>query len=186
MNLTFSTDDPDREPRHPGGVDMTISLTRHEARALGIDAGTLTDWLTTGLAALVALRTGHVGGDPEAPAPTVGGLWSTVINDLDNRLSFRMEGIRDAVIREHFAPGAAGSLSRLAIAMDAPRSTAQSLRNKITGREPNTWERWATGTLPTGTEVPTWDLDKPGSPDAIDPDLAATLPPEALDEIEGR
>jgi hypothetical protein len=178
VNLTFSTDEH-REPRHDGGVDMTISLTRHEAATLGADAATLTDRLTTALAALAALRTGHVGADPDAPAPTVDNLWYWVVNDLDNRLPFRLEGIRDAVIRRYFSATAPGSLSRLATAMDAPRSTAQSLRNKITSHEPTTWERWATGervALPD-------QLDRAKSPvparelAELDPDLVANVPP---------
>lgn len=123
------------------GGDIVISLTRAESAALGAESGALTDWYISALRALVALRTGHVGGDRTQGAPDVDGTWHWVINDLDRRLLPRLEGIRDAAIRAH--AGAGGTYAQLATAMDAPRSTAQSRRDAIVNKDPSFWETWA-------------------------------------------
>lgn len=118
----------------PGGVDIIISLTTDDNRALQGEADLMADWFVSALRALAALRTGHDGS---------GDRWYWTINDLDTRLLPRLEGIRDAVIREWAAQG--GSHGHLALAMDVPRSTAQTRREAVTGRQPSYWETWARG-----------------------------------------
>ncbi|WP_329449416.1 hypothetical protein OG906_43465 (plasmid) [Streptomyces sp. NBC_01426] len=124
-----------------GGLDITISLTPTQAKALDSDAGQLADWLHTGLWALAVLRTGLNGaGEPYSAGPDD---WHTAINDLDRRLIPRLEGIRDSVIRAHTQSG--GSVADLALAMDVSRSTAQYRRESVlNGKDrPTTWENWA-------------------------------------------
>lgn len=139
-----------------GGVDITISLTKDEAAALGSEVSTLADWFDTALWALAMFRNGSnprgpVEIDPSSREVTPNRLY-TVINDLDNRLLPRLEGIRDTAIRRHQELG--GSLGELALAMDVAKSTAQSRRNVVmTGRDrPSTWERWAIEGGPQGRE----------------------------------
>lgn len=125
-----------------GGVDITISLTPAQEKALGPESGTLADWLHTALWALALLRTGqNAAGEPYVAGPSD---WYTAINDLDHRLLPRLEGLRDAVVREHARSG--GSIGDLALAMDVKRSTAQYRRDAIiNGKDrPSNWERWAT------------------------------------------
>jgi hypothetical protein len=118
----------------PGGTDIVIRLSPEDNQALQAEAALLADWFATALRALVGLRTGQDGSGPD-------GLWYWTVNDLDNRLLPRLEGIRDAAIRTWAEAG--GTYGQLALAMDAPRSTAQSRRDKITEREPSFWESWA-------------------------------------------
>ncbi|MFF7013226.1 hypothetical protein ACFY9Y_35030 [Streptomyces fimicarius] len=136
-----------------GGLDITISLTPAEAAALGSEADTLADWFDTALWALAMLRTGtnehgHLPGQ-DVREVTPDSLY-TVINDLDNRLLPRLQGIRDAAIRRHNELG--GSLNNLALAMDVSKSTAQSRRNAVLdGRDrPSHWENWAVKDGPRG------------------------------------
>lgn len=117
----------------PGGVDIIISLTGPENTALQGEADLMADWLVTALRALVALRTSQNGAGDS-------GQWYWSLNDLA-RLLPRLEGIRDAVIREWAKQG--GSHGQMALAMDVPRSTAQTRREAVTGREPSYWETWA-------------------------------------------
>ncbi|MFJ8677705.1 hypothetical protein [Streptomyces sp. NPDC093589] len=126
-----------------GGVDITISLTPAEAAALGHEASMLADWFDSALWALGILRTGRNHRAEDGPAVTSQTLY-TVINDLDHRLLPRIQGVRDAAIRQHHELG--GSIGELALAMDVKKSTAQSRRNAVLdGRDrPSTWERWAT------------------------------------------
>jgi hypothetical protein len=128
-----------------GGVDITISLTRTQADALGGEAGTMADWLHTALWALAMLRTGQDSqGRPYIPGPND---WHTAINDVDRRLLPRLEGLRDALVRAHADGG--GSVGDLALAMDVARSTAQYRRDAIRRQEPGLWEQWATSGGPT-------------------------------------
>ncbi|MGW1021934.1 hypothetical protein [Streptomyces niveus] len=136
-----------------GGLDITISLTPREAAALGPEAGLLADWVDTALWALTLLRNGDT--ERNATQGTVRtetpDTFYTVINDLDHLLP-RLQGVRDAAIRRHQELG--GSLKDLALAMSAPKSTAQSRRNVVLNREggPSRWENWATNGGPQDRE----------------------------------
>lgn len=124
-----------------GGGDIIISLTPAESAAVGGEAGVLADWFDTALWALAVLRSGHtVRNGPERQL-TAEDLY-TVINDLDHRLLPRLEGIRDAAVRQHQALG--GSVGQLANAMDVARSTAQYRRDVLARTSASTWETWAT------------------------------------------
>ncbi|MFI5867657.1 hypothetical protein [Streptomyces sp. NPDC051546] len=132
-----------------GGVDITISLTPAQEKALGAEAGMLADWFHTALYSLAMLRTGlNAAGEPYIPGPSD---WHTMINDLDHRLLPRLQGARDAVVREHARSG--GTVADLALAMDVSRSTAQYRRETIIGGKdrPSNWERWATDGGPERT-----------------------------------
>jgi len=166
-----------------GGADLVISLSGAEATALGMEAATLADWFASALAAVVAMRTGHVAGDPANGAPTVADTWYWVINDVDNRLLPRIEGIRDAAIRAHIAAG--GSLDRLALAMDAPKSSAQRPWNRARTTEPTLWERWATGTLPEPQRAELPDAPAVDQSDGDDP-VVATVPPMPVHAVTYR
>jgi hypothetical protein len=124
----------------PGGLDITIHLSREEAGALGADASLMTDWLHTALMALVALRTGRTEFDGE-PATADPRWWYWPINDLEHRLLPRLRGIRDAAIRQHAGTG--GSYGHLAAAMDVVKSTAQRRRDALMSTAPSVWEVWA-------------------------------------------
>lgn len=122
-----------------GGVDITISLTPSQAKALGGEAGTMADWFHTGLWAMALLRSGrNAQGEPYIAGPND---WYTAINDLDHRLIPRLEGVRDAVVRAHAQGG--GSVGDLALAMDVARSTAQYRREALLKSMTSTWENWA-------------------------------------------
>lgn len=133
------------DARH-GGLDITISLPPEEAAALGGEAATLADWFDTALWALAMLRTGTNARGPAEIDPATRKITPetlyTVINDVDNRLLPRIEGIRDAAVRAHQDNG--GSLGELALAMDVARSTAQYRRDALRNSAPSTWEHWAT------------------------------------------
>lgn len=121
------------------GVDITISLTPAQAKAIGGEAGTMADWFHSALWAMATLRTGrNAAGEPYFAGPND---WYTPINDLDNRLIPRLEGIRDAVVRAHARSG--GTVQDLALAMDVVRSTAQHRREVLTRAMPSGWESWA-------------------------------------------
>lgn len=121
------------------GVDITISLTPAQAKALGDEAGSMANWLHSALWATALLRTGrNSAGEPYFAGPAD---WYTTINDLDLRLIPRLEGIRDAVVRAHARSG--GTVQDLAYAMDVARSTAQHRREVLTQAYPSDWERWA-------------------------------------------
>jgi hypothetical protein len=122
-----------------GGGDIVISLTPAQSKALGMEVGTMADWFHSALWAMAMLRTGrNSAGDPYFAGPAD---WYTPINDLDNRLIPRLEGIRDAVVRAHARSG--GTVQHLALAMDVSRSTAQYRREALLAAMPSTWERWA-------------------------------------------
>ncbi|MEV6426025.1 hypothetical protein [Streptomyces sp. NPDC051662] len=130
--------------RHDGGVDITISLTKAEADAIGPEAGLLIDWIDTALWALAILRTGQaVRGDQRAITKDD---FHTVINNLDKKLIPRLDGIRDAAVVRHADLG--GTYGDLAIAMDVARSTAQTRRDAIERRQPTTFQKWATAWTP--------------------------------------
>jgi hypothetical protein len=126
-------------------TQVTLTIPSAEADAIGAELHLLADELDTVLWALALLRTGHTHRDKSAPEgrPATLGDLTTAITDLEHRLTPRLQGIRDALIRQHAAQG--GSYGALATAMDAPRSTAQRRRDAVTGRWPSTWETWATG-----------------------------------------
>lgn len=122
-----------------GGLDITISLSPSEAKALGTEAGMLADWFHTALWAMSILRSGY---NPATERHVAGpDAWYTAINDLDHRLIPRLEGVRDAAVRAHDASG--GSVGHLALAMDVPRSTAQYRRDVLRRTATGVWENWA-------------------------------------------
>lgn len=122
-----------------GGMDLTISLSPSQAKAIGSDAGPMADWFHSALWAMALLRSGrNTAGEPYFAGPDD---WYTPINDLDNRLIRRLEGIRDAVVRAHARSG--GTVQDLAHAMDVGRSTAQYRREALLAAMPSTWEQWA-------------------------------------------
>jgi hypothetical protein len=121
------------------GVDITISLTPAQAKALGGEAGVMADWFHSALHAMAMLRTGRdAAGEPYFAGPND---WYTAVNDLDHRLIPRLEGVRDAVVRSHTNSG--GTVQHLALAMDVPDSTAQFRREVLLRTMPSTWEKWA-------------------------------------------
>ncbi|MFJ2774923.1 hypothetical protein [Streptomyces sp. NPDC087300] len=133
-----------------GGMDVTISLTRDEMAALGSEAAALIDALDTALWTITLLRNGANPRTPENPTVTAANL-SESINQLDRYLLPRLQGVRDAAIRQHNRLG--GSLGELSRAMDVAKSTAQSRRNVVLNRKPSErkavqWERWATSLRP--------------------------------------
>ena len=122
-----------------GGMDLTISLSPSQAKAIGADAARMADWLHSALWAMALLRSGRsTAGEPYFAGPDD---WYTPINDLDNRLIRRLEGIRDAVVRAHARSG--GTVQDLAHAMDVGRSTAQYRREALLAAMPSIWEEWA-------------------------------------------
>lgn len=125
-----------------GGLDITISLTPGEAKALGIEAGILADWFDTALWAIALLRTGQNERSQQTSKDVTPQTLYTVLNDLDHRFLPRLQGVRDAAVRLHHELG--GSIGDLALAMDVAKSTAQSRRNAVMNRPETTWERWAT------------------------------------------
>ena len=128
-------------------LEITIHIGREDAAALGMEAGTLTDWFVSALRTLAALRTGEVDRETEQAGiervPADLNTWYWAINDLDYRLMPRLDAIRDAAIRAHAStPG--GTVGHLALAMDTARSTAQYRREQVVNADPSHWETWAT------------------------------------------
>ncbi len=148
MSLSYRYDQDAAE----GGLDIVISLSHREADVLGADAALLLDWTDTALWALALLRTGQNLRAEGGPAPVSTGDWYYAINDLEHRIAPRLEGIVDAAIRTHRAQG--GTVDELALAMDAPRSTAQYRRKRVTDRFPNGWETWAVSGGPDSNRAP--------------------------------
>ncbi len=134
---------------HGGGVDITISLSQKEAAALG-HFFDLADWFDTALWGLSLLRTGesHRGPLGAETGPATAGQMATVVGHLDHRLIPRLEGIRSAAIRRHAELG--GTVGDLALAMDAPRSTAQYRRETLLAKTPVGFEHWAANGGPQG------------------------------------
>lgn len=104
---------------------------------LGIDGPVLADYFDTVLFCLDHLRSGKY---DQPGRETVTQLYNGIMH-LEQKLTPRLQGIRDALIRAHYAAG--GSHEDLALAMDCPRQTAVSRGNKVRGSEPSTWESWA-------------------------------------------
>ncbi|MEU3188686.1 hypothetical protein ABZ707_31485 [Streptomyces sp. NPDC006923] len=123
------------EPDHtaPAPVpDLTIPLSAADAQALGDDVGQLAMRLGAVLHGLAQLRAGGTSTDD---------LANTIL--MSNGLINRLEGIRDAAVRQHAAQG--GSYGALASAMGVTRATAQSRRDTLLKKEPSELEQWATG-----------------------------------------
>ncbi|MFJ2170411.1 hypothetical protein [Streptomyces griseofuscus] len=122
------------EPEHTDPVpvpDLTIPLSAADARALGGDAGQLAMWLGAVLHGLAQLRAGGASTDD---------LATTIL--MANGLMNRLEGIRNAAVRQHATQG--GSYGALASAMGVTRATAQSRRDTLLKKEPSDREKWAT------------------------------------------
>ncbi|MFF3177987.1 hypothetical protein ACFVQ0_35810 [Streptomyces sp. NPDC057900] len=122
------------EPEHTDPVpapDLTIPLSLADAQALGDDVGQLAMRLGAVLYGLAQLRAG--GASTEDLATTV---------LMSDGLMNRLEGIRDAAVRQHAARG--GSYGELASSMSVTRATAQSRRDTLLKKQPTEMERWAT------------------------------------------
>jgi hypothetical protein len=131
--------------RRTGRLTVALSPAQQAAITPG-DLEEIGDDLDTALAALAALR----GQDPDELAAALypdaevdgAGAWSTAIGHT-NRLIERLEGVRDAAIREH--AGLGGSYGSLSSALRVPKSTAQWRRDALLDRAPGPGEVWATG-----------------------------------------
>ncbi|MFD5159720.1 hypothetical protein ACFWMJ_16850 [Streptomyces hawaiiensis] len=121
------------EPEHTSPVpDLTIPLAVADAQALGDDVGLLAMQLGAALHAVAQLRDGGASTeDLERGIVVVTGLLE------------RLEGVRDAAVRQHAAQG--GSYGALANSMGVTRATAQSRRDTLVRKAPSLMERWATG-----------------------------------------
>lgn len=118
-----------------GGRVLALELTKGEAAHLGDDADTAVADLARALWAVADLRRGR---DREA--------WWPVVVDA-SRLIRRLEGVRDAALRE--MPDA--SHGETAVALGLPRQTVASRRRAGTlpPTTPTDCERWArTGEQP--------------------------------------
>lgn len=124
------------------GLDLVISLSPEEAEVLDADATLIADWVDTAMWALSLLRTGKNLRAEGGPTPVTAQTWFTVINDLENRLAPRLQGIVDAAVRTQARQG--GTIDDLALAMDVPRSTAGYRRKAVLDKFPGGWEQWAT------------------------------------------
>ncbi|MFJ3891161.1 hypothetical protein [Streptomyces rubrogriseus] len=111
--------------------DLTIPLSTDDAQALGDDVGQLAMLLGTVMRGLAQLRAGRTSTDDLATT-------ITVTTGLLNRL----EGVRDAAVRQHAAQG--GSYGALASSMGVTRATAQSRRDTLLKKDPSEMEKWAT------------------------------------------
>ncbi|MFJ2745414.1 hypothetical protein ACIO3O_37795 [Streptomyces sp. NPDC087440] len=133
-----------RSGDQPGGLDIVISLTPAQAKALGTDAAKLSDWTDTALWAIALMRSHQ---KPDG-TPYVPGLndYREAINDLALHLIPALEGVRDAAVRAHTDLGA--TIQELANAMDVSRSTAQSRREVVARKVPDGWEKWASNREP--------------------------------------
>ncbi|MET9197134.1 hypothetical protein ABZX60_28015 [Streptomyces olivaceus] len=112
--------------------DLTIPLSTNDAQALGDDVGQLAMLFGTVMRGLAQLRAG--GTSTDDLATTI-----TVTTGLLNRL----EGVRDAAVRQHAAQG--GSYGALASSMGVTRATAQSRRDTLLKKDPSEMEKWAAG-----------------------------------------
>ena len=116
-----------------GHMTIGLTLTPDELAALGPDSATIPAQTALMLKTLVALRTGALDADTA--------YWA--LNDLA-KLARAIDGVTDAVIRQW--PGSHGNL---ALALDIPRSTAQSRRAAIADRPASPSEAWAPDNQPT-------------------------------------
>ncbi|MDX3697984.1 hypothetical protein PV726_49165 [Streptomyces europaeiscabiei] len=112
--------------------DLTIPLSTAVAQALGDDVGRMAMRLGAVLHGLAQLRAG--GASTEDLATTI---------LMSNGLLNRLEGIRDAAVRQHAAQG--GSYGALASSMGVTRATAQYRRDTLVKKDPSEMEKWATG-----------------------------------------
>ncbi|MFE9905752.1 hypothetical protein [Streptomyces achromogenes] len=121
------------EPEHTGPVpDFTIPLSAADAQALGDDVRPLVERFGAVLHGLAQLSVGEAGAD---------GLEAAIGASTD--LLARLEGIRNAAVRQHAAEG--GSYGALAKAMDIQRATAQYRRDTLLKNDPSPMEQWAAG-----------------------------------------
>ncbi|MFG2097319.1 hypothetical protein [Streptomyces sp. NPDC048612] len=111
---------------------LLVPLTAEAAAALGNDGEQLAALLGTVLHGMAQLRAGTA---------SVDGL-STTLSGTTALLE-RVEGVRDAAVREHAAQG--GSYGALAKATSVTRATAQSRRDTLLKKDPSAMEQWATG-----------------------------------------
>ncbi|MFJ3513202.1 hypothetical protein [Streptomyces luteogriseus] len=112
--------------------DLTIPLSTADAQALGDDVGQMAMRLGAVLHGLAQLRAG--GASTEDLATTI---------LMSNGLMNRLEGIRDAAVRQHAAQR--GSYGALATSMGVTRATAQYRRDALVKKDPSAMEKWATG-----------------------------------------
>lgn len=123
--------------RQEDGTDAAVITFPPGADYLGIDAPLLIDYFDTVIIALHDLRAGEY----DTPGPrTVTRLYNAIMH-VDQKLLPRLNGLRNALIRAHYAAG--GSHRDLSLAMDRSRETAISRGNKVRHSEPSYWERWA-------------------------------------------
>ncbi|GAA1011204.1 hypothetical protein Aple_056530 [Acrocarpospora pleiomorpha] len=126
------------------GMEITIRLTPSEAESVGKDALLMAEILDSCLWAMAMLRTNINSRDPGAPAPTQGD-WAAALRGLD-RLSPRLQGARDGVIRAYITAG--GTIQRVAEALNMSASDAQHHSAQLTDDPPAVWEQWATSRRP--------------------------------------
>ena len=130
-----------------GGADLTLSFTGDQADALGQDGAELAEWLDTVLVGIAALRTGQVPAVPEGGRASgkdrpIGRYWADRLLRESSALLARIEGVRDAALREHVA--ADFFFSDSAQAMGSSKGTAQHRRTRVrTGL--SAAELWARG-----------------------------------------
>lgn len=93
---------------------------------------------------LDALRAGRLRLDRTRDEGTLSTI-STALHQMTCRLTPRLQGALDALIRAHYAAG--GSHAELARAMEVERSTAQARGDRVRRSRPTHWERWAAGEL---------------------------------------
>lgn len=149
MTTDHNSDTPRRHDikfiRQEDGTDAAVITFPPGVDHLGVDAPLLIDYFDTVIIALHTLRTGEY----DIPGPeTVRRLYNSIMH-VDQKLLPRLNGLRNALIRAHYAAG--GSHRDLSLAMDTSRETAISRGNKIRNSEPDDWERWARRELPDDT-----------------------------------
>lgn len=133
-----------------GGVDLTIQLTADQARAFGpvdgAEIGELAGWLDTVLVGIAAMRTGQM---PQVPAAALrtgkdspfGDYWCDRLLREASALLTRLEGVRDAALREHMR---GHSVTESGVAMGVAKSAAQYRRDAL-GESVAPAELWAGG-----------------------------------------
>ncbi len=130
--------------RTDGSTAVVITLPGEH---LGVDAAVMADWFDTVFWAMDKLRSGAWNVPGRDTVNEIG----TAITHLEHRLSPRLGGLRDALIRAHYAAG--GSHAELGHALDTARSTAQGIAKRLP-TEPTVWEKWARRELPGDTAAP--------------------------------
>ncbi|MGW7415809.1 hypothetical protein [Streptomyces sp. NPDC054863] len=133
----------------PGGLDIVISLTPTQARALGDDAARIAGWTDTALWIIALMRSRQTpDGTPYVPGVTD---YRDAINALELHLIPALGGVRNASVRAHTEGGA--TIQELADAMNISRSTAQSRREVLARKSPGDWEKWATDPAPRAAQA---------------------------------